>query len=411
MRILFIMTDDYPVSGACSSILKNLINGGLGERNELIDILTARYDFEKPSCEYYGHGYIFRTIIWDRFPKKNLVLAINKNKLVGLTGIIRKAFVKLYDYFNKNSYIRPTYYKPIYNALKKTRYFEYDYIIPIGGNFNIVEAAYIFCKKYHKKLAIYQVDPCAENMGENTTTEDERRTIEKKLFSFADFIFTTPILYNHVLKIVGNNKKCISVEFPNLVCPKTNNSEVALSKTRDIMAVFCGSLYRNIRNPDFTFKVFKELTKWNIKLKLIGVNSEELSVDYKDSIECCGVLPLSDAQSEMSNASVLVNIGNSMLNQVPSKIFEYFSYGKPIINICKSRKCSSLAYMGKYPLSLNVFEDENVKVAAKRIKVFLDSSYGKKVDPELVLSIFKKSTPEYCSKQIVEVLSEKNNYD
>ena len=36
-------------------------------------------------------------------------------------------------------------------------------------------------------------------------------------------------------------------------------------------------------------------------------------------------------------ADILVNIGNSIDNQMPSKIFEYISTGKPILNFYKIR--------------------------------------------------------------------------
>ena len=48
--------------------------------------------------------------------------------------------------------------------------------------------------------------------------------------------------------------------------------------------------------------------------------------------------------------------GNKVDNQVPSKIFDYISLGKPIINVYTSEKDPALEYLKQYPLALNISE-------------------------------------------------------
>ena len=126
--------------------------------------------------------------------------------------------------------------------------------------------------------------------------------------------------------------------------------------------LFCGSIYGGIRNPDYTIRLFKPLIEHDkVELHFVGVCRDEISEEFKDlNIFCHGMVPLDKAMEFMNQADFLVNIGNSVINQVPSKIFDYISMGKPIINVCKSRKCSTLPYFERYPLAINLFEEKNI---------------------------------------------------
>jgi hypothetical protein len=54
----------------------------------------------------------------------------------------------------------------------------------------------------------------------------------------------------------------------------------------------------------------------------------------------------------MKEADILVNIGNDTLYQLPSKVVEYASMGKPVLNIARTEKDSSAAFFGTYPAAL-----------------------------------------------------------
>jgi hypothetical protein len=60
------------------------------------------------------------------------------------------------------------------------------------------------------------------------------------------------------------------------------------------------------------------------------------------------------------NADYLVNIGNSIINTLPSKIFEYFNACRPIINFYKSPNCPTLRYTERYPNCINIYEDDEI---------------------------------------------------
>ena len=91
-----------------------------------------------------------------------------------------------------------------------------------------------------------------------------------------------------------------------------------------------------------------------------------------------------------------MNIGNKVLNQVPSKLFTYIATGKPIINLCTSRNCPTIPYLDKYPLSLNVFEDDILE-ARKQVESFIANSVGKRVAAEEIAHDFYECSAEYCA--------------
>ena len=102
---------------------------------------------------------------------------------------------------------------------------------------------------------------------------------------------------------------------------------------------------------------------------------------------------------------VLINIGNSVLNQMPSKIFEYINCGKPIINIYKSPECPTLKYLTKYPLALNIPE-ENIKTdlaqKAEEVKTFIKANKTNRVSAEEIQRTFKANTFESFAASIAK---------
>jgi hypothetical protein len=58
----------------------------------------------------------------------------------------------------------------------------------------------------------------------------------------------------------------------------------------------------------------------------------------------------------MKDADVLVNIGNKTPELLPSKLVEYASTGKPVLNLISIPEDSSADFFAEYPAALNVEE-------------------------------------------------------
>ena len=98
----------------------------------------------------------------------------------------------------------------------------------------------------------------------------------------------------------------------------------------------------------------------------------------------------------------MVNIGNTITNQLPSKLLDYISLRKPILNIYKIDECPTLEILKDYPLSLSVSENENVETASCKIEEFILSNIGKTVDVETVKKYYRDYFPSSVAEYILE---------
>ena len=91
-----------------------------------------------------------------------------------------------------------------------------------------------------------------------------------------------------------------------------------------------------------------------------------------------------------------MNVGNSVAEFKPSKVFEYISTGKPIINFYyPGLQDEELA---KYPLALQVEMSGDVSAQKKKICAFIDSVYKKRLDKSEIEEIYHRHTKENVSK-------------
>ena len=56
----------------------------------------------------------------------------------------------------------------------------------------------------------------------------------------------------------------------------------------------------------------------------------------------------------LSKSNILINVGNTITNQLPSKVFEYISMGKPIINFYFDEEDMGLKIFKQYELAFNI---------------------------------------------------------
>ena len=113
----------------------------------------------------------------------------------------------------------------------------------------------------------------------------------------------------------------------------------------------------------------------------------------------------SEATSIRNNADFLINIDNTNMTQVPSKLFEYISTGKPIINFYFNDKSPSLVYLQRYPLCLNIKVTCDPIYAAKMIESFIVGSLNRMVPIEVIAKRFAECTPEYVANLFSIILN------
>jgi hypothetical protein len=120
---------------------------------------------------------------------------------------------------------------------------------------------------------------------------------------------------------------------------------------------------------------------------------KEAAKDFPGSIECHDYIPLAELHTVYRHADYLLNVSHINANMVPSKIFEYMSYGKPVISTFVSRGDSAQKYLERYSeglcIDLNAPEEDNISA----INAFLSACHPV-VPFEEIQSRFRENTPE-----------------
>lgn len=217
------------------------------------------------------------------------------------------------------------------------------------------------------KWIVFEFDPYSFNNDIKVSYPHRRRMYidEKRIFEKSDGVILTPELYNFYKNknYIDLTSRVYELPFANLEQIKIDTTKVEgdFTKKNRINCIFTGQLYDKIRNPKFLLNIFSAIEK-DIQLIMITNFSQDKIKSYVDDDKIPIVIPLQNRDTALYNlmkADILINIGNTVEYQVPGKIFEYMSTGKPIIHFSKIKNDPAIKYLEKYPKVLIVNEWDN----------------------------------------------------
>lgn len=207
----------------------------------------------------------------------------------------------------------------------------------------------------------------------------------------------------------------IFLDIPTLLPPEKEVKTGCLKLLKDdsINIIFSGKLSISERNPLPIIELLnktKAAKRINLVFFSIGAKGaiENASKRFKGSIIYHDYIPLDELHTIYSHADYLLNISHINPNMVPSKIFEYMSYGKPIISTFVSEGDAAEKCIKYYPegLCLNLMGNENENV--KNLNTFFESMH-KPVPFDYIKTTFSINTPEAYLEIIDRISDEKNN--
>ena len=403
MNILFVTTDAYPYFGTTSNLIDKLLGGGVKSHNK-IGVLSICNQYSDKSHEIVKDVEIFRAPSYEYIHGIDYIKHIVKysvNEIIG--SFAEKVIYTLRIKFSPGDHlIRDYNVRVLSQSIEYLTQERYDVVIAISGNYDSVVALSV--ADTNAKKVFWQVDPCSTNLLRLPSEYYNSLALEKLILKVFDAIFTPKLYYDELVKL---HKRDISDNLHILEFPLIDKRETYIKdnnmKTKH--CVFSGLIYSGIRDPRYTIKLFAEMNNPNICLDFVGVSFEEIPSDLRRYVNCHGRVEMSVATSYVDSADFLVNIGNKMNNQIPSKLFEYISTGKPIINICKNRDCPSLDILKNYPLVINLFEEEDkFELQVIKLNEFIDKMIGKRVKFNYLEDNYRKYMPEYCAEVIKSVL-------
>jgi len=204
------------------------------------------------------------------------------------------------------------------------------------------------------KWIVYMLDPYADAQGIIIDKQElnHRIAIEETFFATADHIIVTPEVYQTTkyspITRFSEKVTCFAQPCLRPLIPKNP----VVRDDRWSECIYTGRLYPEFRNPEPLLQYFIRLPT-TYRLHFYSVGCEELLKTYRDILQerliLHGYVQLHELEDAIQQADILINIGNHINNQVPSKVFDYISTGKPIAHFYTRADDSSKRYLDGYP--------------------------------------------------------------
>ncbi|WP_071392694.1 glycosyltransferase family protein [Bacillus tuaregi] len=420
-RILIVMGNHSPVPSSVANCVEPLVKKMIDSGFE-VDVVTNRKQVSFPKYERIHNVNIYRV---DDYRTMNAVI-LNEAQQVNSTKVL-KLLTRIFSLCLKGLYYAKycafakeketggwQIQEVVGKCLELHNQKKYNAVLSISQPFKSHYIAEEFINKIKDpiKWFIYEFDPFSFNK-EVTKSQKKRNRLLKdefRMFNKCDKVFLTPELFNFYKKTPLNKfmEKFQSVPFANMERIEYKEEEAAeINFSSDkINCLFTGRLYKDIRNPKYALDFFSVLN--NIHFTLLTNFSKETLRQYVDDIEKFTILPMQSrdtALNSLMKADILVNIGNSVEFQVPGKIFEYMSSGKPIIHFSKFPEDPALYYLRKYPLVFIVNEwERNTIDYSTEFESFCQKYKNSKLSFEEVKTLLYEFDGENVAKEFVNKL-------
>ncbi len=192
----------------------------------------------------------------------------------------------------------------------------------------------------------------------------------------------------------------IYLDIPSILKPDPEipTDKLSLIKENGINIVFSGLLSEKYRDALPIIKLLaktENATKINLLFFSRGEKEqvEAFAKDFPGGVTYLDYIPLAELHTIYRHADYLLNVSHVNANMVPSKIFEYMSYGKPIISTYVTDGDSAEKYVSRYKeglcVDLKKSEAENVSMLNAYLKEHHDP-----VPFDEVKEQFRDNTPE-----------------
>jgi hypothetical protein len=257
-------------------------------------------------------------------------------------------------------------------------------------------------KKLHPEVRVcsYTVDPYStpDRVRPILHCRKDMLDFEKNTLLKMDSVLLSEEVYNARPELREAIPTCRPLPY---LMPPFEVSKNKSEKGKALVGVYAGSFYEKIRNPRFMLSVLSRLNRNTFKLVLYSKGCENVVGEYAtvDNIEQHGLITPTQLAEEYRKSDILIGVGNSVSDFLPSKTFEYIAQGKPIVYF--NYKGHDSKELMVYPLALQLSDDMPVETACGRLLEFCDRVKTETIKEEELASLYSKHSPLKI-KQIIK---------
>ncbi len=420
-HIVFILREYYPTFGPTGNCMNNIIKEM--KKGNHVSVISSKTSFQMSSKENYNGLNIYRvnnyrSCFFNLYREKNSTL-----------GTFAKLFWKSLYYSARtfSAFLTTFRFRSIQTTLltrfiKKIREVDeiqpIDIIVAAGQPYESSIAALKFKQKNrHIKVFNFLYDHLAENTTLNrfqflkTIRYPFNKNIERKIVVNSNFTFILPQLKEHYDCNFGlYQHKYEEFEHPLLIehnnILSENQNINTSSDPESINIVYAGMLDKRFRNPKYFLDTLSKLNDFKLTFSVFhSGNCGDILDSYQgkliNRLNNFGKVNLEVALEAMSKADILISFGVVNGNQVSGKIFDYFSFGKPIVHFYFFDGDPNLAYFRKYPDALCLKVDyNNIQENADKLSQFFQRKRVDTLSFDEVESIFYDATPRYVANKL-----------
>lgn len=416
VRVLFVLGNVYPHDDANSIIIKRICKE-LQTLSHDIDIFVLGTG-EDERCDIIDGIKLFRFSIQglndvskelDDFLQSNISIS----RLEKIKRLCQKPILFIqYVHARMRTHSPSIQYRNKIQGLHR----QYDFDAIIGVSFPFFACLGVAQANLKIPFLYYQLDPYSSHYLQPNKRLSMRQ--ENFVCRRARKIVMTDLIYKDYLKTSLKKylSKTIILGFPAIENNRSTDT-YSLSCVKDdhqLRMLYLGSLYYDIRSPNKCLEFLYEMKKQGYAAKIdfvgpvIGCPDNETRL-YLDSlgntVRFHGRVSEKKSRDWINNANVLINIGNSIENQMPSKIFEYFSTGKQILNFHKLENCPTLKYTMQYPLCMNISGSQQMtQEFVAQMYNFCVEHINDVVPYDKVETIYRQFTSTEVGKEIYKLL-------
>jgi len=422
-HIVFIVDSYYPNYSANGICVKKVID--VLKVTHTITVICIKNQKGLPEIEDYDSIRIVRIETGEHRARNyvNCILKKSKSKVKRAFVISLLRAVQVRRYLNviisKENVIK-AFVMGYIKALQEIKE-PIDLTIPVCFPFESIVAALEYKTLYNNSLKIvpYLFDKFSASKGLHRAEWNKKLKmqrhlmLEKDMLEKSDSVLATDDWEGHIKYYFDDYiEKIKFVKIPAL-CQIKKTSLIQYENSK-VHFVYTGALDYRIRPPEYTLKLLSscisDKPEYVLHMYVRG-NCDSIINRFVENkpkqIINHGSVSVETAHSALTNADILLSVGNTDITQKPSKIYEYMACGKPIIHLYHDENDPVINILNKYGRACCLDQSEK-KTESNRMKI-INFVEKYKAIPIIkfaeVKGKFLETTPEY-TVQILKGLIE-----